>query len=51
MTHDRRRFLVVAGTATAAVALGGLPSAARAVTDKLKIGTVGSGRVGGAKGS
>ena len=51
MTHDRRGFLVVAGTATAALALGGLPFAARAATDKLKIGTVGSGRVGGALGA
>lgn len=50
MTHDRRRFLLVAGTATAALALGGLPLAARAA-DKLKIGTVGSGRVGGALGA
>ncbi|HZP35364.1 MAG TPA: NADPH-dependent F420 reductase [Methylomirabilota bacterium] len=50
MTHDRRGFLVVAGTATAALALGGLPLAARAA-DKLKIGTVGSGRVGGALGA
>ena len=51
MTHDRRGFLAVAGTATAALALGGLPFAARAATDKLKIGTVGSGRVGGALGA
>ena len=51
MTHDRRGFLVVAGTATAALALGGLPFALRAATDKLKIGTVGSGRVGGALGA
>ena len=42
MTHDRRGFLVVAGTATAALALGGLPFAARAATDQLTIGTVGS---------
>ena len=51
MTHDRRGFLVVAGTATAALALGGVPFAARAATDKPKIGTVGSGRVGGALGA
>lgn len=51
MTHDRRGFLVLAGTATAALALGGVPFAARAATDKLKIGTVGSGRVGGALGA
>jgi predicted dinucleotide-binding enzyme len=50
MTYDRRGFLAVAGTATAALALG-LPLAARAAGEKLKIGTVGSGRVGGALGS
>jgi hypothetical protein len=50
MNHDRRGFLTVAGAATAAVALGGLPFAARAASEKLKIGVVGSGRVGGALG-
>jgi predicted dinucleotide-binding enzyme len=51
--QDRRGFLEVAGTATAALALGGLPfvaHAASAATEKLKIGVVGSGRVGGALG-
>ena len=53
MTQDRRGFLAGAGAATAALALGGLPfatRAARAATDKLKIGVVGSGRVGGTLG-
>ena len=42
MKQDRRGFLTGAGAATAALALGGLPFAARAATDKLKIGVVGS---------
>ncbi len=53
MKQTRRAFLKVAGTATAALALGGLPFAARAAgaaTEKLKIGVVGSGRVGGTLG-
>jgi 8-hydroxy-5-deazaflavin:NADPH oxidoreductase len=50
MKHDRRGFLTAAGTATAALALGELPLAARAATEKVKIGVVGSGRVGGALG-
>ena len=53
MKQDRRGFLEVAGTVTAALALGGLPFAAHAAsaaTDKLKIGVVGSGRVGGTLG-
>jgi lactate dehydrogenase-like 2-hydroxyacid dehydrogenase len=52
--QNRRGFLKVAGTATAALALGGLPFAARAAsatTEKLKIGVIGSGRVGGTLGS
>lgn len=49
MRQDRRGFLALAGAATAAFALGDLPLAA--ATDKLRIGTVGSGRVGGALGS
>jgi len=51
MKQNRRGFLKVA--ATAALALGGLPFAARAVSaasDKLKIGVVGSGRIGGTLG-
>lgn len=54
MKQDRRRFLKAAGTATAALAVGGLPLAARAASaasEKLKIGVVGSGRVGGTLGS
>lgn len=50
---DRRGFLEAAGTATVALALGGLPfaaHAARAATDTLKIGVIGSGRVGGTLG-
>jgi 8-hydroxy-5-deazaflavin:NADPH oxidoreductase len=51
MKQDRRRFLEIAGTATAALALGGLPfAAASAATEKLRIGVVGSGRVGGTLG-
>jgi hypothetical protein len=51
MKQDRRRFLEMAGTATAALALGGLPFAApSAATEKLRIGVVGSGRVGGTLG-
>jgi hypothetical protein len=51
MKQTRRGFLKVA--ATAALALGGLPFGARAVSaasDKLKIGVVGSGRIGGTLG-
>lgn len=53
MKQNRRSFLKAAGTATAALAVGGLPLAARAATaasEKLKIGVVGSGRVGGTLG-
>ncbi len=52
MNHDRRGFLKYAGSAAAALALAGLPRAARAAaaTDKLKIGVVGSGRIGGTLG-
>ena len=46
MKQDRRRFLRVAGAATATLAMGSLPFAARAATDKLKIGVIGSGRIG-----
>src|SRR3970040_3165027 len=51
--QDRRRFLEVAGAVTAALALGGLPLALRAASagsEKMKIGIVGSGSVGGALG-
>jgi hypothetical protein len=49
MKQNRRRFLKVAGIATATIAVGSLPFAARvarAATDKLKIGVIGSGRIG-----
>ncbi|OGA08344.1 MAG: hypothetical protein A2W68_14015 [Betaproteobacteria bacterium RIFCSPLOWO2_02_64_14] len=46
MKQNRRGFLKVAGIATATLALGSLPFAARAATDKLKIGVIGSGRIG-----
>ena len=45
MKQDRRRFLRFAAAATATFALGSLPLA-RAATDKLKIGVIGSGRIG-----
>jgi 8-hydroxy-5-deazaflavin:NADPH oxidoreductase len=51
--QSRRGFLKVAGTTAAALALGGLPLAARAAsaaTEKVKIGVIGSGRVGGTLG-
>ena len=49
--QNRREFLKVAGTTTAALALSSLPFGARsATTEKLKIGVVGSGRVGGTLG-
>ena len=46
MKQDRRGFLRVAGAATATLALDSLPFAARAAPDKLKIGVIGSGRIG-----
>lgn len=53
MQQDRRRFLRLAGTAAATFAFGALPFAARAAagaTGKVKIGIVGSGRIGGTLG-
>jgi predicted dinucleotide-binding enzyme len=47
MNHDRRRFLVVTGAALAAAAL---PFSARS-QDPMKIGIIGSGRVGSALGT
>lgn len=47
----RRRFLQAAGATAATFALGGLPSAARAATTPMKIGIVGSGRIGGTLGT
>jgi len=50
--QSRRRFLQVAGVASAVLMLEGLPLTARAVNaGKIKIGIVGSGRVGGGIGS
>lgn len=51
--QNRRRFLRVTGTAAAALMLNGLPLTASAATDgkgKIKIGIVGSGKVGGTLG-
>lgn len=53
-SRDRRGFLKAAGVAAAALALDGLPLAARAASTKApktKIGVVGSGRVGGTLGT
>ena len=53
MKQNRRGFLQAAGAAAATFALGSLPSAARAASDatgKVKIGVVGSGRIGGTLG-
>jgi 8-hydroxy-5-deazaflavin:NADPH oxidoreductase len=53
MKQNRRGFLQVAGVAAATFALNGLPFAARAaseVTEKVKIGIVGSGKIGGTLG-
>jgi len=53
MKQNRRGFLRIAGAAAAMFGLGGLPFTARAQTagaGKLKIGIVGSGRVGSALG-
>lgn len=53
MKRDRRRFLRVAGAATAALTLMSLPFAARAAaagSSRMKVGIVGSGRVGGTLG-
>ena len=46
MKQDRRGFLKTTGVATATLALGGLPFRALAQGDKLKIGVIGSGRIG-----
>lgn len=53
MRLRRRRFLQAAGTAFAGLALGGLPCAARAANNlpkSLRIGVIGSGRIGGTVG-
>ena len=54
MKQSRRGFLRAAGTAAAGLALGGLPLALRAASDvpkSLRIGVIGSGRVGGTVGA
>jgi len=51
--RDRRRFLTIAGAATAALSLNALPLSVRtaiAGTEKTKIGIIGSGKVGSALG-
>ncbi len=53
MQQSRRRFLLAAGTAAAGLATGGLPLALRAASDtpkSLRIGVIGSGRIGGTVG-
>ncbi len=53
LKQNRRGFLQVAGAAAVTLALGALPFAARAAsgaTGKMKIGIVGSGRMGGTVG-
>ena len=51
MKHSRRVFLQGAGSITAGIALGVLPLAVRAAPgDKVKIGIIGSGRIGGTLG-
>lgn len=53
MKRNRRGFLQLAGAAAATFAFGNLPFAARAAsaaTGKVKIGVVGSGRIGGTLG-
>src|SRR2546423_1905874 len=53
MKQERRAFLKIAAGLSAALASSGLPLAARAAstdTSKLKIGIIGSGRVGGTLG-
>jgi predicted dinucleotide-binding enzyme len=54
MKRSRREFLRAAGTAAAGLALGALPYAARAASGAdagLKIGIIGSGRIGGTLGA
>ncbi len=50
MFGSRRQFLKLAGTAAAALGLGGVLGPARAAGDPLKIGVIGSGRIGSALG-
>jgi predicted dinucleotide-binding enzyme len=46
MKQNRREFLRLGGAATAALALGSVPFTAGAAADRLKIGVIGSGRIG-----
>jgi predicted dinucleotide-binding enzyme len=48
--QNRRGFMQAAGAAAATIALGNLPFTAYAQTGKMKIGVIGSGRVGSAVG-
>jgi predicted dinucleotide-binding enzyme len=53
MKHSRRAFLRAAGAVASGTALGSLPFAVRAASaaaEKLKIGIIGSGRIGGTLG-
>lgn len=53
MKQNRRSFLQLAGAVAATVVLGGLPFAAHAASaanGKMKIGIIGSGKVGGTLG-
>src|SRR5882672_10348997 len=53
MKHSRRTFLQAAGATAAGIALGSLPFAMRAASaaaEKMKIGIIGSGRMGGTLG-
>ena len=53
MKDSRRAFLRAVGATAAGIALAGLPLAGRAqsaATDKMKIGIIGSGRIGGTLG-
>lgn len=51
MLESRRQFLKIAGTATAALGLSFVLGRAHAAGDPLKIGVIGSGRIGSALGS
>ena len=53
MKQNRRRLLQATGAAAASLVLGGLPLAARAAGEaagKMRIGIIGSGKVGGTVG-
>ena len=48
--RNRRRFFQVTGAAAAAITLGSMPFSARAANAPMKIGIIGSGRIGGTLG-